>query len=596
MKLLRPACLLPLSFLFLLFLQPFTLAQQSRTVATSSTPSTSLIFTPASSFGNGAKGIAVGDVNGDGRPDIVASLGSGLLQVFLGNGDGTFQPSATYSAGNLGSGGSHVVIADVNGDGKPDVIASSCDDCAQTGVVVLLNKGDGTFNPATSYVVPGEPLTGLAVVDVNNDGKPDIITSHSFSGGVAVLLNNGGGSFSPSSVVLDEQVVSLAVADMNGDGYPDLVVDAQNLGENHVSVSLGNGDGTFKPGVTYGKASYPEQLSVADLNGDGKQDVVLTALPISLGHSIGIMLGNGDGTLKPTVSYGPGGSFDSYRGKPIIGDINGDGIPDVMVTNEVGALYSLYGKGDGTFRFGPSYYGFAADGSSTLVDINGDGRPDLITVVPFVADIPAIYVFLNNAAAPPTITKLVSDINPANRGQTVTYTATVTGRPGEIVNGSIAFQEGSSSRDGFALLATVPLTDNKATYSTSYTRSYLLGPEVVTAQYAGIFLTHEGSQNSITECIRFRSTNTVVTTSGSPSKIGEPVTFTATVGPPGTISPAPVDFYDGSKLIGTVTVSNDSASFTTSSLSAKTHSISAVYTGSCDLRTSRGLVTQVVEP
>jgi len=188
------------------------------------------------------------DLNGDGKPDVVVAnwcaSGSncslnvwgadGTVAVLLGNGDGTFQPAVAYASG--GASPDSVVVADVNGDGKPDIIVAnwcaSSSDCGSGSVGVLLGNGDGTFQAAATYNSGGVFARSVVVGDFNGDGKPDLAVGN-WSGAdglcctspaLSVLLGNGDGTFQQAVTYASGVQLSVAVGDVNGDHRPDLVV------------------------------------------------------------------------------------------------------------------------------------------------------------------------------------------------------------------------------------------------------------------------------------------------------------------------------------------------------------------------------------
>src|SRR5208337_4779872 len=161
------------------------------------------------SAGNGTCAVAVADVNGDGKPDVVVSNGNGTVGVLLGNGDGTFQPAVTFNPGLQSQAG--IALADLNGDGKPDLVVA----IYSGTVAVLLGNGDGTFQPAATYGAGGAQVADVVVADVNHDGKADVIVAN-YGYGVGVLLGNGDGTLQPAVTYgAGDGFWSVAVADVN---------------------------------------------------------------------------------------------------------------------------------------------------------------------------------------------------------------------------------------------------------------------------------------------------------------------------------------------------------------------------------------------
>ncbi len=323
--------------------------------------------------GSNPEGVAVADL-GNGHPDIVtanaitANQDGNTVSVFLGNGDGTFQPQQTFPVGSDPAG---VAVADL-GNGHPDIVTANAGD---NTVSVLLGNGDGTFLP--QQTLAGGGATGaLAVADLGN-GHPDIVTAsvtynpstQTFPTTVSVLLGNGDGTFQHQTLAIGGQPDGVAVADL-GNGHPDIVT--ANSSDNTVSVLLGNGDGYFGPQQTFAVGGHPEGVAVADL-GNGHPDIVTAN---ANDNTVSVLLGNGDGTFQPQQTFAVGGGPDEVA----VADLNGDGKPDLVVANRYSNTVSvLLGNGDGTFQPQQTLAGGSNPDEVAVADL-GNGHPDLVTV------------------------------------------------------------------------------------------------------------------------------------------------------------------------------------------------------------------------
>ena len=228
------------------------------------------LFYPAVNYDTGDRpySVAIGDLNGDGDPDLaVANRWNNNVSVLLGNGDGSFQSALNYGAGSEPF---TVAIGDLNGDGDPDLAVANV---VSNNVSVLLGNGDGSFQSAVNYGAGDEP-SSVAIGDLNGDGDPDLAVANFYSDNVSVLLGNGDGSFqSAMNYGAGNGTLSVAIGDLNGDGDPDLAV--ANFYSDNVSVLLGNGDGSFQSAVNYGAGNEPVFVAIGDLNADGDPDLAV---------------------------------------------------------------------------------------------------------------------------------------------------------------------------------------------------------------------------------------------------------------------------------------------------------------------------------
>jgi hypothetical protein len=418
--------------------------------------------------------LATADVNGDGYGDLVVVNGFGTaspnLSVLLGNGDGTFQNPVTYNiAGNQYA--VAATIEDVNGDGKPDIVAVSDDQ----HISVLLGNGNGTFQSAMSFAAPAlpgftssayTPILGLIAADLNGDGKMDVVCSNGL-----VMLGKGDGTFTAVATPAFPYTSAnpsgfgpgLAGGDLNNDGKMDLVLDTGGT----IFTWIGKGDGTFTQGQSYASINNSGYVAVTDLDGDGNLDIYsglanggMFSGDDSLNAAAYVLMGNGDGTFvgAPQVT----GTFNGSN----LGDVNGDGIPD-LITNALGQSSNpsptftvQLGNGKGAFTSVSTITAPASFVATTsaltspititnantvgptsyaVADINGDGKADLVFVdngltainpgnnQPFTYPSPIYFVALSNGDGTfkPPVPYNFPQLAPASGYDVATTAATV---------------------------------------------------------------------------------------------------------------------------------------------------------------------------
>jgi hypothetical protein len=275
--------------------------------------------------------VAAGDLNHDGNLDLAVTNGSNdTVAVLLGNGDGTFQKPVNYDVGSYPT---YVVIDDFNGDGNPDLVVANGN---SNSLSVLLGNGDGTFMPAVNYPTGSAPWVLATGEFRTGSGIKDIAVTNKNSNTVSVLLGNGDGTFQPRqdfSVGLTP--VGIVAGDFYGDGNLDLVV--TNSGSNTLSVLRGNGDGTFQRPQSYSTSlATPWQVAAAEFDGDGKLDLVM-GYGRNENTTVSVLLGNGNGTFQPALNYPVGLNAALVA----TSDLNGDGFPDLVVSNVEGDSLSV---------------------------------------------------------------------------------------------------------------------------------------------------------------------------------------------------------------------------------------------------------------
>ncbi len=351
----------------------------------------------------GPAAIAVADLTGTGRLDlIVANSGSDNVSVFPGGpGNGSFQGRVDYG---VGLNPSSLWVGDLTGNGKRDIVVG---DSGSNQVTVLLNSGNGTFPQRADYTVDGPP-TAVVAGNFDGNGRADLAVATSGTSQIEVLPNNGNGTFgSDIETGIPADATDMAVADFGGNNNDDLAV----VENGRVLILMGNdGDGTFDnaSGGPYGVGGTgPYSIRTADLNGDGMPDLVVTNQATGL---VTILLGAGN---NGQFAAAPGSPFAAGAGvsSATVADFNSDGIPDLAVVNAVANTVSVWiGQGNGRFWLDvggpiPVGSGPAAIGAG---DFNGDGFPDLA-----IAD-----------AGSSDVTVLLAN---RNRGSVYSFTAPIPG-------------------------------------------------------------------------------------------------------------------------------------------------------------------------
>jgi uncharacterized protein (TIGR03437 family) len=380
---------------------------------------------PLSGFVSGA--MAVADLNGDGKPDLLvgsppgslqvcgAGEGAGNIVVALGKGDGNFVASTIPTPGSVGP--VAIAIADLNGDGKNDLVFLTCTLTASVPnqIVVMLGKGDGTFSPPAGFAVAGSSsefnssavVAAIAVGDVNGDGIPDIVTN-----GITILLGDGKGGFPTRKDFLNTAGESVILTDFDGDGKIDVVIGGGNplalsagplltqqqntFAEDTLTVFLGDGAGgldaapllpaPIPPTQRYSPETFPNlnqdvAIAAGDFNKDGNADLAL----LSSFQYLSVFLGRANSTLTPVFTYDFAAvDPQAFPTSVVTGDFNQDGILDLAVTvarpSSDGSIMVFLGVGDGTFL--PPVSSDAPGSIWSLVtgDFNRDGHADLAAI------------------------------------------------------------------------------------------------------------------------------------------------------------------------------------------------------------------------
>ena len=333
----------------------------------------------------GPGNVLIGDMNNDRKLDlVVASAQARSITVIEGKGNGRF--GAVLSNTTVADAPGEMAIGDLNGDGKLDVALASHD---SYGVVLLTGDGKGGLaqSPASPIVMKlgRHPHThGLAVADINRDNKLDLLTCNNADNDISLALGDGRGNFSraPQTFPVGPSPYPFAVGDVNNDGWPDIVATASATGPSRreqlplsraLTLLLSDGKGGLTPHQLPLRTGESWFAAIADVNGDGKPDIVATHHEL---NAITVLLGDGHGGF--TEANGSPFDFGVSLFNLIITDVNRDGRMDIVATSG-NSLRVLLGDGRGAFKpeapipVGPGAWRVAA------ADLNGDGAIDVVT-------------------------------------------------------------------------------------------------------------------------------------------------------------------------------------------------------------------------
>ena len=349
--------------------------------------------------GNNPVGVTAADLNGDGKPDLIVTNSSDFSVSVLLNTTAPGSATASFAAQQTlptASGPISVTAADINGDGKPDLIVANSGSNSLSVEVNFTPPGATTleFSGRQDFATGNQPFS-VTTADVNGDGKPDLISANSGDNTVSVLLNttapgSGIASFATQQTFATGIAPNLVIAtDVNGDGKPDLIT--ANVGDNTVSVLLnttapGAATPSFATQHTFGTGDEPGALAAADLNGDGKPDLMVANIN---DNTVSVLLN----TMPAPATTFDGNSFAAHQDfgtgntpqSVTVADVNGDGWPDLISANAnsdtVSVLRNTTAPGAATPSFSTQQTFSTGDGPDTVVaaDLNGDGLPDLVT-------------------------------------------------------------------------------------------------------------------------------------------------------------------------------------------------------------------------
>jgi len=612
--------------------------------------------------------VAAGDFNGDGVLDVAVSLANAQsFEVLLGNGNGTFQPPVTIAIPGLTSVDTvgQIVAADLNGDHRADLVIAT-----SRGAAVFMNNGAGNFGESGN-VDPGQQISSIAIADVNHDGRPDLIGVEAGSDSLGnpvgnVFLSEGNGDGSFAAMVPVRQFIGspagLAVGDFNNDGLLDIV--AANAGATldggggggfgggcgeiricppvndppppqpitvpgSILVLLQQSDGSFSLGNNLGSDPSPSDLLVGDFNGDGNLDIAdasasSPALILFLGQGNGAFAAGINLQLPFAASQIAAGPLTKTNALDLAVTEPGDNVLAVFVNQGANSLTlssspnpsgvsqsvaltaTVHPKFSGTANISGSV--IFADGSQTLgtAPVNASGTSSLTTSFSSAGTHAILAVFSGSATlvggssarinqtvdrGAATVT-LTSSANPAAFGQTIIFDVSVSaGATGPVPTGTINFSNGTSILFSGSL-------DSAGRLSLS-TSTLPIGTTNLTAQYSGDQNYMPSNSSPLTETITKGTVTVTASSSTNPSVFGQAASLVVHVASSGgglAIPTGTVTFLDGTSSQASLPLdASGAASFSLATLNVGTHSLTVNYSGDTSFGpSSSNAVSQII--